>query len=196
MENRLCTVAPPLATPRVRLRRLPRLVEVDDPTLPREATGGRAARPALSAAEAEALVADEERSHPISAILPRRSPTLVGAEPEPDTLPAALAPAALAPASIADAIVVESAPSPAPSRFTDDAPIRSRSRGLTIVLLTFTLFVAATSLLARRADLGWADDTGVLRHVTRGHRADVLRDVRGTRIEALPPERPTHPRPR
>lgn len=208
MENRLCTVAPPLAIPRVRVRRLPRLVEVDDPTLPREA----ASRPALSDEEAAALVRDEEPSHPISAVLPRRSPTLVGVEPEPESLRAALAAAplpsfvdepvnALAPAHEIEVLVeplVEVAPRPAEPTFAEvdlAAPVRPRSRGVAVVLLTFAVFVAAALaalLLAGRSDLVWPNDTGTLRQVTRGHRADVLRDVRGTRIEALPTSHRRH----
>lgn len=183
-------------------------MEVDDPTLPR----GAAARPALSDEEADALVRDEERSHPISAILPRRSPTLIGVEPEPEIIRAALAAAplptfadepvnAFAPEGEIDVLVeplVEVAPRPAEPTFAEVdlvAPVRPRSRGVIVVLLTFTVFVAAVVaalLLAGRADLVWLDDTGVLRQVTRGRRTEVLRDVRGTRVEALPKSHHRH----
>ncbi len=173
-------------------------MEVDDPTLPR----GAAARPALSDEEADALVRDEERAHPISAILPRRSPTLIGVEPEPEIMRAALAAAplptfadepvnAFAPEGEIEVLVEPAPPTGQPTFVEVDlvAPVRPRSRGVAVVLLTFTVFVAAVTvalLLAGRADLVWPDDTGVLRQVTRGRRTEVLRDVRGTRVEALP----------
>jgi hypothetical protein len=173
-------------------------VEVDDPTLPR----GASARRALSDEEADARVREEERSHPISAILPRRSPTLIGVEAEPEIMRAALAAPPLPTFADEPEVLVEPlvevAPRPAEPTFAEVdlvAPVRPRSRGVAVALLTFTVFVAAVVaalLLAGRSDLVWPNDTGVLRPVTRGRRTEVLRDVRGTRFEALPKSHHRH----
>jgi hypothetical protein len=72
-------------------------------------------------------------------------------------------------------------------------PALSRPRSVGIVLVTFTVFVAAVTAavaLAGRVDIAWPkDDSGMLHQTRRGHSSDVRRDVRGVPVESLPRDR-------